>query len=47
MSSVQANETVSFDAKSKELFRRDSFDKLQSTANYSLQLAGEWPLANV
>lgn len=41
MSSLQVNDTVSFDEKSKTFFRRDSFDKLQSTAYYSLQLAGE------
>lgn len=44
MSSLQENDTVSFDEKSKAFFRRDSFDKLQSTAYYSLQLAGKWPM---
>lgn len=42
MSSLQACETVSLEEKSKTIFRRDSFDKIQSTANYSLQLAGKW-----
>lgn len=41
MSSLQENDTISFDEKSKAYFRRDSFDKLQSTAYYSLQLAGK------
>lgn len=46
MSSLHLNSTVSFDEKSKTFFRRDSLDKLQSSAYYTMHLAGKWQLTH-